>query len=87
MIYKNEVNSYVYLNKNNIKEKIYYYLIINFLTYDDEFEDGTKFYKFLYIKYIYEKKYDYNKLINLKENIKEEINIYTEEDFKNKEKL
>ena len=87
LIYKNEVNSYVYLNKNNIIEKIYYYLIINFLTYDDEFEDGTKFYKFLYIKYIYEKKYDYNKLINHKENIKEEINIYTEEDFKNKEKL
>ena len=83
---KNKDNSYVNLNKNNIIEKIYYYAIINFISYEDEFEDGEKLYKFLYIKYLLEKKYDYKQLKKNKENIQKEIIIFSEEDLKNQEK-
>ena len=54
MMYKNKDNSFVNLNKFNIIEKIYYYFIINFISYEDEFEDGKKLYDFLYIKYLLE---------------------------------
>ena len=84
---KNKENSYVYLNKNNIIEKIYYFLIINFISYEDEFEDGKNFYKFLYIKYLLDEKYNYKQLIRNKENIQKEIIIFTEEDLQNQEKL
>ena len=86
LIYKNKENSYINLNKDRIIDKIYYYFIINFLTYDDIFEDGKKFYEFLYVKYLCEYKYNYIKLIEEKENIKNEITIYSEEDLKNKAK-
>ena len=86
MMYKNKDNSFVNLNKCNIIEKIYYYFIINFISYEDEFEDGKKLYDFLYIKYLFEEKYDYRQLIKNKENIQKEIIIFTDEDLKNQEK-
>ena len=87
LMYKNKENSYINLNKNNIIEKVYYYLIANFLTYDDKLRDGNIFYQFLYVKYLCEEKYDYKKLIENKENIQKEIIIYSKEDLKNKEEL
>ena len=74
------------LNKDNIFEKIYYYLIINFFTYSDIFENGKKLYNFLYVKYLYEQNHTIIELIKNKEEIKKEIIIYSEEDLKNKEK-
>ena len=85
LIHKNKEKSFVNLIGDNIVAKIYYYLIINFLTYDDVFEDGKKLYKFLYVKYMYESKYDFIELIKKKEDINKKIIIYSEEDLKNKE--
>ena len=61
------------LNKDNIFEKIYYYLIINFFTYSDIFENGKKLYNFLYVKYLYEQNHTIIKIIKNKEEIKKEI--------------
>ena len=86
LIYKNKEKSYVNLNLDNIMEKVYYYFIINFLTYEDVFENGKKFYEFLYVKYLLENKYNFIELIKNKENIKKEIIIYSEEELKNRAK-
>ena len=84
---KNKENSYVYLNKNNIIEKIYYFLIINFISYEDEFEDGKNFYKFLYIKYLLDEKYNYKQLIRNKENIQKEIIYFYRRRFTKSRKI
>ena len=88
LIYQNKEKTYVNLNKDNIIEKIYYYLIINFFTYSDIFENGEKLYKFLFVKYLYEQKQNHTfiELIQIKEQIKKQIIIYSEEDLKNTEK-
>ena len=75
---KNKKDSYIYNNNNNIQEKIFFFLIINFITYKDEFIKGDKFYSFLFIKYYYEYK-DYQKFLSEKEKIKNKIYIYSEE--------
>ena len=86
LIYKNKEKSYVNLNSDKIIEKVYYYFIINFLTYEDVFENGKKFYEFLYVKYLLKNKYNFIELIKNKENIKKEIIIYSEEELKNRAK-
>ena len=80
---KNKKDSYIYKNNNYIQEKIYFFLIINFITYRDEFIKGDKLYLFLYIKYYYEYK-DYQKFLSEFENIKNKIHINSE-DILNKE--
>ena len=87
LIYNNKEKSYVNSNIDNIKEKFYFYLIINFMTYEDVFEDGTIFYKFLYVKYLYEGKFDFIGLIKNKEEIKKDITIYSKEDLENRQIL
>ena len=86
LIYKNKEKSFVNLNNCYIIEKIYYYFIINFLAFEDIFEDGKKFLEFLYVKNLIEKKYNFIELIKNKENIKKEIIIYSKEELKNRAK-
>ena len=81
LIYKNKENSYINLNNDNIIEKIYYFFIINFLSFEDIFIDENKFIKFLYIKYLYDYNYDFLKVIQNKEKIKKEIKIDDLEKF------
>ena len=82
---QDENNSYfIAQNENNIQEKIYFFLIINFINYKDQFIKGDKLKPFLYI----EKYYEYNdleKFMNDIDNIKNSINIYTEKDLKEEE--
>jgi hypothetical protein len=83
--YKNKTNSYIFLNKDNIEEKFYFFFIINIITYKEVFNTGEKFFDFLYIKYYYESK-DFHKLIEKKESLKKEISVYSQEDLKMEEK-
>ena len=85
MYYKNKEKSYISLNENNIKDKIYFFLIINIITYKNLFITGENLHLFLYIKYWYKYK-DFQQLISEKDKIQTKINIYTDEDLKEKEK-
>lgn len=85
LYYKNITNSYIYLNKDNIEEKFYFFLIINIIAYKEVFRTGEKFFDFKFIKYYYENK-DFTKLINDKEKIGKEISVYSQEDLKMEEK-
>ena len=82
---KYKKDTYISLNNNYIEYKIYFFLIINFITYKEAFITGNILQKFLYIKYLYEY-YNYNKFIKEIENIKNEITIYSEKDLKEEEK-
>ena len=75
---------YILQNKDNIQEKIYFFLIINFINYKDQFIKGNNLIPFLYIKKYYEYN-DFEKFLNEKDIIKELINTYSEENLKEEE--
>ena len=85
MYYKNKTNSYIFLNKEHIEEKFYFFFIINIIAYKEVFNTGENFFKFLYIKFFYENK-DFSKLIEKKKNLNKEISIYSQEDLEKEER-
>jgi len=85
MYYKNKPNSYIFLDKDNIEEKFYFFFIINIIAYKEVFITGEKFFNFLYIKYYYESK-DFCKLIDDIETLNKTITVYSQDDLKIEEK-